>query len=74
MPVAVLSTDGFDARQIDPAIVDFASAPPARRSRKDVDGDGDVDVLFHFRTLELNLDVDSTEARLRGYTNDGQFI
>ncbi len=71
VPVAVLTTEGFDASTIDPETVLFAGAEPVRSTLEDVDGDGDLDMLFHFKTQELNLDEDSTEATLTGETNDG---
>ena len=64
VPVAVLTTDGFDAGTIDPATVQFAGAAPVRSMLKDVDRDGDKDMLFLFRTRQLDLDQDSTEATL----------
>jgi len=74
VPVAVLTTDDFDASTVDPDTVLFAGASPLRWAREDVDGDGDTDLLFHFKTQELDLDENSTEAFLTGYTFDGQFI
>jgi hypothetical protein len=64
VPVAVLTTDQFDAATIDPATAQFAGAAPKHWSLEDVDGDGDDDVMFHFRTQELDLTEDSTEATL----------
>jgi len=71
VPVAVLTTDDFDASTVDPDTVEFAGAEPVRWTMEDVDGDGDMDMLFHFKTQELNLDGDSTEATLTGETVDG---
>ena len=74
VPVAVLTTDSFDASSVDPVTVKFAGAQPLRWAREDVDGDGDTDLLFHFKTQELvDLDEDSTEAFLTGYTHAGEF-
>jgi len=64
VPVAVLTTEQFDATTIDPATALFAGAAPDHWSLEDVDGDGDIDVIFHFRTQELGLDQGSTEATL----------
>ena len=64
VPVAVLTTDDFDAATIDPATAEFAGAAPVHWGIEDVDGDGDDDVIFHFRTQELDLDENSTEATL----------
>ena len=58
MPVAILSTDSFDATTVDHGTVSFGDAGEAhvdrktgepRRHAEDVDGDGDIDLLFHFR-------------------------
>ena len=64
VPVAVLTTDDFDAATIDPTTALFAGAAPKHWGLEDVDHDGDDDVIFHFRTQELELDHDSTEATL----------
>jgi len=74
VPVAVLTTDDFDASTVDPVTVLFADAAPLRWTLEDVDGDGDVDLLFHFKTQELDLDENSTEATLTGSTYGGQAI
>lgn len=71
VPVAVLTTEGFDASTVDPVSVQFADAYPLRWTTKDVDYDGDLDLLFHFKTQELNLDMYSTEATLTGETFGG---
>jgi len=64
VPVAVLTTDDFDAATIDPDTVKFAGAEPVRCKLVDVDEDGDADMMFHFKTQQLNLDRSSTEATL----------
>jgi hypothetical protein len=64
VPVAVLTTDGFDAATVDPVTVQFAGAAPVKWKLGDVNDDGDDDMLFHFKTQELNLDQDSVEATL----------
>lgn len=64
VPVAVLTTERFDAATVDPATALFAGAEPDHWSFEDVDGDGDNDIIFHFRTQQLDLDQDSTEATL----------
>ncbi|MBA7552547.1 hypothetical protein ES705_45115 [subsurface metagenome] len=71
VPVAVLTTDHFDASTVDPDTVEFADASPVRWTMEDVDGDGDFDILFHFKTQELDLNKDSIEAILVGETYDG---
>lgn len=74
VPVAVLTTEDFDASTVDPVTVLFAGASPLRWATEDVDGDGDMDLLFHFKTVELNLDESSTEATLTGTTSGGQYF
>ena len=71
VPVAVISTDDFDANDVDPDTVSFAGASPVRWTMEDVDDDGDMDLLFHFKTQELEIDEDSTEATLTGETHGG---
>ena len=71
VPVAILTTDGFDATMVDPDTVQFAGASPERWTMCDVDDDGDQDMLFHFRTQDLDLDEYSTEASLTCYV-DGE--
>jgi hypothetical protein len=70
VPVAVLTTEDFDASTVLPDTVLFADAAPLRWTTEDVDGDGDDDLLFKFRTQELNLDQNSTAATLTGETSD----
>jgi len=74
VPVAVLTTVGFDASTVDPGSVEFAGAEPVRWRLCDVDDDGDMDVLFHFKTQELNLEEDSTEATLTGTANEVEIL
>ena len=64
VPVAVLTTEDFDASTIDPKTVLFAGAEPVRWTLCDVDDDGDKDILFHFKTEDLKLDDEITEATL----------
>jgi PKD repeat protein len=71
VPVAVLTTDDFDADTIDAATVVFAGASPLRWVQTDVDRDGDTDMLFHFATPQLTLDEGSIAALLTGTTFDG---
>jgi len=74
VPVAVLTTDNFDASTVDPSTVLFAGASPVRWKLCDVDEDGDDDILFHFKTQDLNLEEDITEATLTGETNNEDVI
>ena len=73
VPVAVLSTDEYDATLIDPATVVFAGADPVRWAVEDVwPFDGKDDILFHFKTQELDLDENSADATLTGNNTDGK--
>jgi hypothetical protein len=74
IPVAVLTTDDFDATTVDPGTILFAAAAPVQWANEDVDLDGDVDLILHFRTQHLDLEESSTEATLTGQTYDGQTI
>ncbi len=74
VPVAVLTTDDFDASDINPGTVQFAGATPVRCTQEDVDQDGDIDLLCHFKTQDLNLDENSTEATLTGNTYASQLV
>jgi probable HAF family extracellular repeat protein len=71
VPVAILSTIGFEATGVDPSTVLFADAFPVKWTMDDVNQDGEMDLLLHFRTQDLNLTQDSTEATLTGETMDG---
>jgi len=72
VPVAVLTTEEFDARTLNPYSVTFAGASPRSWKLIDVDRDGDTDMLFLFKNLELvGLTESSTEATLTGETCDG---
>ena len=66
VPVAVLTTDDFDAGTLVPDYsILFAGASPVHTTLCDVDEDGDMDMLFHFRTQQLvELKEDSKSAML----------
>jgi hypothetical protein len=70
-PVAILTTDVFDAYDVDPVSCVFAGAYPLRWNMEDVEHDGDKDMVFHFMTQELNLNKNSSKASLEGLTYDG---
>ena len=80
IPVAVLSTDVFDARAVDHTTVTFgplgaaethATPHGVKRHEKDVDGDGDIDLVLHFRVGATGLGCDATQATLSGETFGG---
>ncbi len=88
--VAILTTDDFDAADVDPATVtlgndDGNDTSVATRkngsleaSLEDVDDDGDLDLILHFDTQALvgngDLDANTTELILNGETTGGQAI
>ncbi len=71
VPFAILTTDEFDAYDVDPVSCEFAGASPLRWKMEDVDYDGDDDLLFHFMTHDLDLNQNSTEAFLECETFEG---
>lgn len=78
IPVAVLTTDTFDATTIDPATVRFGAtgieAPQVHSALEDLDGDGDKDMILHFNTQETGIQCGDTKAILTGETFSGQKI
>ena len=80
VPVAILTTDDFDAGDVDPDTIVFLDATPVNWAMDDVDDDGDSDMILHFKTQELDFDLLIDEggeypyAYLTGETNDGQPI
>lgn len=80
VPVAVLSSDSFDAAEVDIGTVSLLGAGVAVRSRhgrvmaheEDVDGDGWLDLVLHFETRELDFgQLEDGWAALTGATYDG---
>jgi hypothetical protein len=81
VPVAVLSTETFDATTLDVASISFAGAPVITKrngtfqaSFEDVNGDGLLDLVLHFSTQALSLNSSSTEATLTGSTDSGRCV
>ena len=75
LPVAILTTDDFDATEVAVDTVVFAGASQVGFAFVDVDKDGHNDVLLEFRPVDMvDLDEDSTEATLSGETVGGAFL
>jgi dipeptidyl aminopeptidase/acylaminoacyl peptidase len=78
VPVAVLTTDRFDATEIDDASVRLgpaeASIAHERAHHTDVDGDDRLDWVGHFRTRELGLSRGIDQLVLVGATTDARDI
>jgi hypothetical protein len=76
IPVAILTTDDFDASNADPATIVFLDANPVHWAMEDVDYDGDIDMILHFKTQECNFSLlvdeggDYPYAYLTGETVD----
>jgi hypothetical protein len=73
IPVAILTTDDFDAATVDPATVRFGpnEAAPIRWALEDVDRDGDMDLSLKFDTQTVGFAPGDTEATLTGETLGG---
>ena len=73
--VSVLTSEDFDALQVDPDTVQFGPAGTAKAHSQahveDVDNDGDMDLQLHFKTQETGIQCGDTEATLTGNTWDG---
>jgi probable HAF family extracellular repeat protein len=84
VPVAILTTDSFDATTVDPASVCFGDAEDSNQRDcseshgtghiEDVNGDGRPDLLLHFDTRETGIDAGDTTAALTGKTLSGTSI
>jgi len=72
IPVAILTTDEFDAAMVDPDTVLFAGAMPVHFALEDVDNDGDMDMILHFNTQDTDIMPGDTEATLTAQTYDGK--
>lgn len=73
-PVAVLTDEFFNAKNIAITTVKFAEASPEKSNFEDVDNDNDLDLILHFNTASLNLAPDNVQATLTAQLNDGNLI
>jgi len=78
IPVAILTTDTFDATTVDPLSVEFgyngATESHDRGHIEDVDDDGDLDLLLHFDTQDTGIECGDVSVILVGVTFSGQAI
>lgn len=74
IPVAVLTTEDFNAQDTDPTTIRFAGTTPVQTAYEDIDIDGDTDLLLHFLVPELQLTETSNQAYLIGQLKNGQFL
>lgn len=78
IPVAILTTDTFDATVVDPMPVEFgpdgAIEAHGTGHIEDIDGDGDFDLLLHFNTRDTGIACEDTAASITGETFNGQLI
>lgn len=78
IPVAILTTDTFDATTVDPLSVKFgpngATEAHGRGHTEDVNGDGKLDMVLHFNTQKTGIQCGDTSASLTGKTVEDQDI
>lgn len=83
IPVAILTTDCFDACEVDHTTVRFGPCGASEnhfnkhgmiRHEQDVDFDGDIDLVFHFLAAETGIECGDCGASLSGYTFSGDYF
>ena len=78
IPVAILTTDQFDATSIDVSSLRFGGtgqeAAPVRAVFDDVDNDGDTDLVVFFRNQDIGVDCETMFTYLTGVTVMGTEI
>jgi hypothetical protein len=57
LPVALLTTEDFNASMVDPETITVMGAAPLLWTLEDVDADEDIDMLLHFFIPDLNFDL-----------------
>ena len=75
IPVAILTTDTFDATTVDPLSVRFRPKGAKEVHKKghieDINHDGEPDLVLHFKTQATGIKCGDTSASLTGETVDG---
>ena len=78
VPIAILTTEQFDATSIDTTSLRFGAtgeeAAALRAVLDDVDADGDTDLLVFFRTWDTNIDCETLFTYISGVTMSGVSI
>ena len=82
IPVAILTTDDFDATTVYPSTLSFMAADDlgggepncVRHGLEDVDGDGDLDLVCKFPQKTTWINCNTTQGAIIGETFGGQFI
>jgi hypothetical protein len=78
IPVAILTTDAFDATKVDALSVRFgpqqATEAHSRGHVEDVNGDNRLDLVMHFMVLETGIRCGDISASLTGLTVEGLMI
>ena len=77
IPVAILTTDAFNAASVDAATVCFVQDCTEKHGTghlEDVNGDGRPDMLLHYETQETGIASGDTQACLTGKTTAGVAI
>jgi len=78
IPVAILSTDSFDAATVNPASVFFGATgtetKPNHYALEDVNGDGKADLMLQFPTQNTKIVCGTKTGVLTGATSLGQAI
>jgi hypothetical protein len=76
IPVAIRTTDTFDAFTVNPSTVRFGltgtEAIPKHLGVEDVGRDGTLDLIFHFETEDTGIVCGTTSVALTGQTWTGQ--
>lgn len=82
IPVAIITTESFDALRVDHTSVQFEGAMEIHRGdrrimqrhEEDVNGDGKLDLVFHFRISDTTINEETKVVILTGKTYDGKII
>lgn len=74
IPVAILSTNNFDASSIDQASLRFGpnqALAEGEGKLEDINGDGLPDLVLHFRTQNSGIQCGDTSVSITGQTVNG---